>query len=88
MKAEGTAEALKIVAQTLQADPKARESLQFLLAQNYLEMGMKIGSSDSSKVMFMDPRSIPATLEGMRSIVSEDKAEVGELNFAPDRFKS
>jgi hypothetical protein len=34
-------------------------------------MGTKIGSSDSSKVMFMDPRSIPATLEGMRSIVSD-----------------
>jgi len=32
-------------------------------------MGTKIGSSDS-KVMFMD-RSIPATLEGMRSIVSD-----------------
>ena len=30
---------------------------------------MHRGSSDSSKVMFMDPRSIPATLEGMRSIV-------------------
>jgi hypothetical protein len=38
-------------------------------------MGMKIGSSDSSKVMFIDPRSIPAALEGMRSIVSEVKPE-------------
>jgi hypothetical protein len=56
---------------TLQNDPNAREALQFLLAQNYLDMGLKIGSSDSSKVMFMDPRSIPATLEGMRSIVGE-----------------
>jgi len=90
LKAEGTAEALKIVAQTLQEDPKAKGSLQFLLAQNYLEMGMKIGSSDSSKVMFMDPRSIPATLEGMRSIVGEGSksGEISELNFAPDRFKS
>lgn len=71
LKAQATAEALQIVAKILQADPNAREALQFLLAQNYLEMGIKIGSSDSSKVMFMDPRSIPATLEGMRSIVGE-----------------
>ncbi|HAZ45104.1 MAG TPA: paraslipin [Cyanobacteria bacterium UBA11369] len=71
LKAQATAEALQIVAKILQTDPNAREALQFLLAQNYLEMGMKIGSSDSSKVMFMDPRSIPATLEGMRSIVGE-----------------
>jgi hypothetical protein len=34
-------------------------------------MGTKIGTSGSSKVMFMDPRSIPATLEGMRAIVGE-----------------
>lgn len=71
LKAQATAEALQIIAKTLKNDPQARESLQFLLAQNYIEMGLKIGSSDSSKVMFMDPRTIPATLEGMRSIVSE-----------------
>lgn len=71
LKAQATAEALQIITKILQSDPNARETLQFLLAQNYLEMGMKIGSSDSSKVMFMDPRSIPATLEGMRSIVGD-----------------
>ncbi len=71
LKAQATAEAVQIVAKTLATDPHAHEALQFLLAQNYLEMGQKIGSSDSSKVMFMDPRSIPATLEGMRSIVGE-----------------
>jgi hypothetical protein len=34
-------------------------------------MGSEIGRSSGSKVMFMDPRSIPATMEGMRSIISE-----------------
>ncbi len=71
LKAQATAEALQIVAKTLNNDASAREALQFLLAQNYLDMGMKIGSSDSSKVMFMDPRSIPATIEGIRSIVGD-----------------
>lgn len=73
LKAQATSEALQVIGKTLQNDPNAREALQFLLAQNYLEMGLKIGSSESSKVMFMDPRSIPATLEGMRSIVGEEK---------------
>ena len=77
LKAQATAEALQIVSKRLESDPHAREALQFLIAQNYLDMGHKIGSSGSSKVMFMDPRSIPATLEGMRSIVSEqDKDSV------------
>jgi regulator of protease activity HflC (stomatin/prohibitin superfamily) len=71
LKAQASSEALQIIAKTLKTDPGAREALQFLLAQHYLEMGTKIGSSDSSKVMFMDPRNIPATLEGMRSIISD-----------------
>ncbi len=71
LKAQATSEALQIITKSLKGDPNAHEALQFLLAQNYLEMGMNIGSSDSSKVMFMDPRSIPAAIEGMRSIVGD-----------------
>lgn len=71
LKAQATAEAMRIIANMLKSDPDARESLQFLLAQHYIEMGAKIGESESSKVMFMDPHSIPATVEGMRSIISE-----------------
>jgi regulator of protease activity HflC (stomatin/prohibitin superfamily) len=73
LKAQATAEALQIIAKTLKSDPDARESLQFLMAQQYMEMGLKIGASESSKVMFMDPRTIPATLEGIRSIVGEQE---------------
>lgn len=69
LKAEATAQALDIISQKLSTDPYAPEALQFLLAQNYLEMGVTIGSSESSKVMFMDPRNIVSTLEGVRSIV-------------------
>jgi regulator of protease activity HflC (stomatin/prohibitin superfamily) len=71
LKAQATSEALQIITKSLKGDPNAHEALQFLIAQNYLEMGMNIGSSDSSKVMFMDPRSIPAAIEGMRSIVGD-----------------
>ena len=72
LKAHATAEALQIITKVLNGDPKAKEALQFLLAQNYMDMGTTIGNSDSSKVMFIDPRSIPATLEGMKAIVGDD----------------
>ncbi len=72
LKAQATTEALQIIAKTLQTDPNAREALQYLMAQNYLDMGSKIGASASSKVMFMDPRTIPAAMEGIRSIISPD----------------
>lgn len=71
LKAQATAEALQVIAKTLEHDPNAREALQFLMAQNYIDMGTKIGSSGSSKVMFMDPRNIAATVENIRSIVGE-----------------
>ncbi|MEQ8995396.1 MAG: SPFH domain-containing protein [Coleofasciculus sp. B1-GNL1-01] len=82
LKAQATSEALQIVAKTLKSDPVARDALQFLLAQNYLDMGKEIGSSDSSKVMFMDPRAIPATIEGIRSMVGDRESLDSEaFNF-------
>lgn len=72
LKAQATSEAMAIIADKLRTDPQAKEALQFLLAQNYLAMGQQIGESGSSKVMFMDPRSIPATLEGMKAIVGDN----------------
>jgi regulator of protease activity HflC (stomatin/prohibitin superfamily) len=71
LRAQATSEAMAIIADKLRNDPQAKDALQFLLAQNYLDMGQQIGASDSSKVMFMDPRAIPATLEGMKAIVGD-----------------
>jgi len=89
LKAQGTAEAMEIIAKKLKNNPLTTEALQFLLAQNYLEMGLKIGTSNSSKVMFLDPRTIPATLDGMRSIVSKEingKLEIAEHTIIDGEF--
>lgn len=82
LKAQATAEAMEIVTEKLKYDPQAQEALQFLLAQNYLDMGKEIGSSESSKVMFMDPRSMVSTIEGMRSIISSG----GNNEYTPVEF--
>ncbi|WP_298975801.1 SPFH domain-containing protein [uncultured Thermosynechococcus sp.] len=76
LRAQGTAEAMKIIAAALREDPKTKEALQFLLAQGYLDMGRTIGHSDSSKVLFMDPSSIPATIEGVKSLIEQPSREV------------
>lgn len=87
LKAEATAKALEIVSQKLTTTANAREALQFLLAQNYLEMGKTIGSSESSKIMFMDPRNILATIEGMRAVVGDkNDKEVDDINQALERI--
>ena len=81
LQAKATAEGMQILTQILKANPKTAEALQFLLAQQYMEMGLKIGSSDSSKVMFMDPHNIPATMEGIRAIVSQKSSAMVDEQF-------
>jgi regulator of protease activity HflC (stomatin/prohibitin superfamily) len=79
LKAQATARAMEIVTEKLKSGSNAREALQFLLAQNYLDMGKEIGNSQSSKVMFMDPRSMISTIEGMRSVITNS----GNGDYSP-----
>ncbi len=71
LKAQAIAESAEIIAQKIKTDPTVHQALEVLFALGYLDMGATIGRSDSSKVMFIDPRTIPATLEGIRSIVAD-----------------
>lgn len=76
LKAQATARALDILIDKLRsdrADTTASEALQYILAQSYLEMGLKIGESDSSKVMFLDPNSLVSTIEGMKQVIDPTK---------------
>ncbi|MGF1481897.1 MAG: SPFH domain-containing protein [Cyanophyceae cyanobacterium] len=75
LRAQAVSQAMELVTEKLNTDPTTRESLQFLLTQNYLEMGKAIGSSESSKVMFMDPQSIVSTIEGMRAVIGDGKSK-------------
>jgi regulator of protease activity HflC (stomatin/prohibitin superfamily) len=79
LKAQAVAESADIIAQKIQTNPNGYKALEVLLALGYLDMGATIGKSDSSKVMFMDPRTIPATLEGIRSIVSDNQTDSNSL---------
>ena len=69
LKAQGVAASAGIIGKQLQDNPEAKRSIEILLALGYLEMGSNIGKSDSSKVLFMDPSSVPATMEGIKSIL-------------------
>ncbi|MBU7587406.1 MAG: SPFH/Band 7/PHB domain protein [Nostoc sp. TH1S01] len=75
LKAQAVAESAEIIAQKINSHPSASKALEVLFALGYLDMGATIGKSDSSKVMFIDPRTIPATFEGIRSIVSDNKVD-------------
>ncbi len=86
LEANATAEALTILTARLSSDGHAREALQFLLAQQYLMMGTTIGSSESSKVMFLDPRNMLSTLQSVQSIVGHDGAADDSLQAALNKI--
>ncbi|KYC36647.1 hypothetical protein WA1_43975 [Scytonema hofmannii PCC 7110] len=79
LKAQAIAESAEIIAQKIKTDPTVHQALEVLFALGYLDMGATIGRSDSSKVMFIDPRTIPATLEGIRSIVADGHTDSNPL---------
>ncbi|WP_427159452.1 SPFH domain-containing protein [Aliinostoc sp. HNIBRCY26] len=75
LKAQAIAESAEIIAQKINSNSTTNQALEVLFALGYLDMGAIIGKSDSSKVMFIDPRTIPATLEGIRSIVADNPTD-------------
>jgi regulator of protease activity HflC (stomatin/prohibitin superfamily) len=75
LKSQGIAESAGIIAARLKQTPEAQKALEILFALGYLDMGAAIGQSGSSKVMFMDPRTVPATMEGIKSVMSDPTAE-------------
>jgi len=72
LKAQATAEAIQIVTQALKNDSQSANAGKVLLALGYLDVSNAIGQSESSKVMFMDPRSVPATIQAMLSMVDTE----------------
>jgi regulator of protease activity HflC (stomatin/prohibitin superfamily) len=79
LKAQAIAESTEIIAQKIHTNPNANKAVEVLFALGYLDMGATIGRSDSSKVLFIDPRTIPAAFEGMRSILSDGQVNSNEL---------
>lgn len=55
-RAKGTVESIELLSNALKERPDAREILNFLIAQQYVEANQKLGESNNSKVLFMDPK--------------------------------
>jgi regulator of protease activity HflC (stomatin/prohibitin superfamily) len=55
-RAEGTVQSIRLLSDALKERSDAREILNFLIAQRYVEANQKLGESENSKVLFMDPK--------------------------------
>jgi regulator of protease activity HflC (stomatin/prohibitin superfamily) len=67
-EAQADVESMRLLSQALEATGNGREVLQYLLAQRYVAANLKIGESENSKVLFMDPKSLT---EGLVDLINE-----------------
>ena len=68
-EAEGLAESMELIIQTLQTQgktsPNMSEILKFLIAQKYVQASQDISKSANAKVIFMDPKALTETMNGL-----------------------
>jgi regulator of protease activity HflC (stomatin/prohibitin superfamily) len=82
-RAEGTVQSIELLAKALKERPDAREILNFLIAQQYVEANQKLGESDNSKVLFMDPKFLT---EGLVDLInSPTRPDNGEPPKSPPK---
>jgi regulator of protease activity HflC (stomatin/prohibitin superfamily) len=55
-RAEATVRSIQMLSEALSQRADAPSILQFLIAQDYVEANQKLGESNNSKVVFMDPK--------------------------------
>ena len=75
-EAQGIVEAVRLIAGSIQEHPAnqavLREIVRFLVAQRYVDANQKLGESNNSKVVFMDPRSLNDALDELIMSPSEN----------------
>ncbi|WP_204140639.1 SPFH domain-containing protein [Halomicronema sp. CCY15110] len=66
-RAQGTVQSIELLSEALRERPDAQEILKFLIAQQYVEANQKLGESNNSKVLFMDPKFLS---EGLIDLIN------------------
>jgi len=68
-EAEGLAESMELIITTLQTKgkipPNMSEILKFLIAQKYVQASQDISKSPNTKVIFMDPKALTESINGL-----------------------
>ena len=68
LEAQADVESMRQLSEALEATGNGKELLRYLLAQRYVAANQRIGESDNSKVLFMDPRALT---EGLVDLINE-----------------
>lgn len=87
-RAEATVRSIQMLSDALQQRENGPSILQFLIAQDYVEANQKLGASENSKVVFMDPKNLT---EGLARLIEPDipnKPKSDDDDFPSRRHRS
>ena len=68
LEAEGSVQSMRLISQAFDGKLSQGDIMKFLIAQRYVDANQKLGESDNSKVVFMDPRALT---EGLVDLINE-----------------
>lgn len=74
-EAEADVESMRLLSEAIARTGNGKEVLQYLLAQRYVAANQKIGESDNSKVLFMDPKALT---EGLVDLMNDGDVRIKE----------
>lgn len=85
-EAEGLVQSIEMISGALDRNRTQKDVLQFLLAQRYVEANEKIGTSDNSKILFMNPRDLTEAMSDLmtHSDTPVDRRISLQKNYPPD----
>ncbi len=74
-EAQADVESMRLLSEAIANTGNGKEVLQCLLAQRYVAANQKIGESDNSKVLFMDPKALT---EGLVDLMNDGDVRIKE----------
>jgi regulator of protease activity HflC (stomatin/prohibitin superfamily) len=84
-RAEATVRSIQMLSEALNQREDAPSILQFLIAQDYVEANQKLGESNNSKVVFMDPKFLT---DGLARLMDSDSLPPNDTHDNSDDFPS
>lgn len=79
-RAEGTVASIKLLSDALKGRADSREILNFLLAQRYVDANQRLGESENSKVVFMNPKFLTEGLVELMNTSTTTEADHPEAH--------
>ncbi|NJL37588.1 MAG: paraslipin [Leptolyngbyaceae cyanobacterium RM2_2_4] len=76
-EAEGTVQSIELISNVLKSQHNTQAVLQYLVAQKYVDANYRLGQSNNSKIIFMDPKALT---EAMSELIMPEAGNGAETN--------